>query len=98
MLKSLNLSLEDSRQILSEQSMAAVLLAHKTILKEEIERLQASLKHTQSLLNILDLQDSLHWEDLIALVAGAEKEKRVEPLFFQGAANHFEKPFAKTGE
>ncbi|MBZ5203062.1 MerR family transcriptional regulator [Planomicrobium chinense] len=81
LLKSLNLSLEDSRQILAEQSMAAVLLAHKAILKEEIERFHASLKHTQSLLNILDLQESLHWEDLVALVAGAEKEKEWSRYF-----------------
>lgn len=81
LLKSLNLSLEDSRRILAEQSMETILLAHKTLLKEEIERLHASLNHTQSLLNLLDLQDSLHWKDLISLVAGADKEKEWRRYF-----------------
>jgi len=75
LLKSLNLSLEDSRSILSERSMSAILLAHKSLLIEEMEHLTNSLKHTQSLLNMLDLNVTLHWEDLISLVANAEKEK-----------------------
>ena len=74
LLKSLNLSLEDSRSILAEQSMSAVLLAHKSLMAEEIERLHNSLNHTQSLLNLLELEGALQWEDLISLVANAEKE------------------------
>lgn len=75
LLKSLNLSLEDSRSILAEQSMSAILLAHKSLLSEEMEHLANSLKHTQSLLNLLDLKETLHWEDLMSLVAIEEKEK-----------------------
>ncbi|WP_142829730.1 MerR family transcriptional regulator [Planococcus soli] len=75
LLKSLNLSLEDSRSILEEQSMSAILLAHQSLLSEEMEHLTNSLKHTQSLLNLLDLKAILHWEDLISLVAKEEKEK-----------------------
>lgn len=75
LLKSLNLSLEDSRSILAEQSMAAILLAHKSLLSEEMEHLKKSLKHIQSVLNLLDLKESLQWEDLISLVANSEKEK-----------------------
>ncbi|MFD1032526.1 MerR family transcriptional regulator [Metaplanococcus flavidus] len=75
LFKSLNLSLEDSRSILAEQSMSAILLAHQALLSEEVERLAGSLKHTQSLLNLLDLQGNLQWEDLISLVANAKKEQ-----------------------
>lgn len=75
LLKSLNLSLEDSRSILAEQSMSAILLAHQSLLSEEMEHLTNSVKHTQSLLNLLDLKATLHWEDLISLVANEEKEK-----------------------
>ncbi|GAB3070512.1 MerR family transcriptional regulator [Salinicoccus sesuvii] len=75
LLKSLNLSLEDSRSILAEQSMSDILYAHQSLLTEEVEHLTISLKHTQSLLNLLDLKRTLHWEDLISLVANAEKEK-----------------------
>lgn len=75
LLKSLNLSLEDSRNILAEQSMAAILLAHQSLLSEEVEHLTISLKHTQTLLNLLGLKATLDWEDLISLVANAEIEK-----------------------
>lgn len=75
LLKSLNLSLEDSRSILAEQSMSAVLLAHQSLLTEEMERLDGSLKRTQSLLNLLDLKGTLQWEDLISLVANAKEER-----------------------
>lgn len=75
LLKSLNLSLEDSRSILAEQSMSAVLRAHQSLLTEEMERLDGSLKRTQSLLNMLDLKGTLQWEDLISLVANAKEER-----------------------
>ncbi len=81
LLKSLNLSLEDSRSILLEQSMSSILLAHQSLLSEEIEHLTNSLKHTQSLLNLLDLKTTLHWQDLISLVANAEKEKEWNQYF-----------------
>lgn len=81
LLKSLNLSLDDSRSILAEQSMAAILQAHKTLLNEEVEHLTNSLKHTQSLLNLLDLKETLDWEDLISLVANADKEKEWNQYF-----------------
>ena len=75
LLKSLNLSLEDSRSILAKQSMSAILLAHKSLLQEQLHHLDNSLQHTQSLLNILDLEGAVHWEDLISLVAAAEEKK-----------------------
>lgn len=81
LLKSLNLSLEDSRSILLEQSMSSILLAHQSLLSEDIERLTNSLKHTHSLMNLLDLQTTLYWEDLISLVANAEKEKEWNQYF-----------------
>lgn len=75
LLKSLNLSLEDSRNILAEQSMSTILLAHQSLLSEEMEHLTNSLMHTQTLLNLLDLKATLHWEELISLVANEEKDK-----------------------
>ncbi len=75
LLKSLNLSLEDSKKILAEQSMSDVLLAHKSLLQEQLYHLNNSLQHTQSLLNILDLEGAIHWEDLISLVVTSKEEK-----------------------
>ena len=61
--------------------MEAILHAHKSLLNNERERITNSLKHTQSLLNLLDLEGTLHWEDLISLVANAEKEKEWNQYF-----------------
>ena len=95
LLKSLNLSLEDSRSILAEQSMSAILLAHRSLLSEEIESLTNSLKHTQSLLNLLDLQETLHWEDLISLVANSEKARDWNHYFSAEQQSHLKSQLPK---
>lgn len=95
LLKSLNLSLEDSRSILAEQSMSAILLAHQSLLSEEMEHLTNSLKHTQSLLNLLDLKATLHWEDLISLVANEEKEKDWNQYFSAKQQAHLKSQLPK---
>lgn len=95
LLKSLNLSLEDSRSILAEQSMSAILLAHKSLLGEEMEHLTNSLKHTQSLLNLLDLKTTLHWEELISLVANEEKEKDWNQYFSMEQQSHLQSRLPK---
>lgn len=95
LLKSLNLSLEDSRSILAEQSMSAILLAHQSLLSEEMEHLTNSLKHTQSLLNLLDLNETLLWEDLISLVAIEEKEKDWNRYFSAEQQSHLQSRLPK---
>ncbi|EIM04973.1 transcriptional regulator [Planococcus antarcticus DSM 14505] len=95
LLKSLNLSLEDSRSILAEQSMSAVLLAHQSLLSEKMEHLTNSLKHTQSLLNLLDLKETLHWEELIFLVANAEKERDWNHYFSIEQQSHLKSQLPK---
>ncbi|WP_033543072.1 MerR family transcriptional regulator [Planococcus sp. CAU13] len=95
LLKSLNLSLEDSRNILAEQSMSAILLAHQSLLSEEMERLTNSLKHTQTLINLLDLKEILQWEDLISLVANAEKERDWNQYFSAEQQSHLKSQLPK---
>ncbi|CEG21282.1 HTH-type transcriptional regulator HmrR [Planococcus massiliensis] len=95
LLKSLNLSLEDSRNILAEQSMSAILLAHQSLLSEEVEHLTNSLKHTQSLLNLLDLKATLHWEDLISLVANEVKDKDWNQYFSVEQQSHLKSQLPK---
>lgn len=74
LLKSLNLSLEDSRCILAEQSMSSILSVHKSLLIKEIEGLSHSLEYTQTMLNLLDLEGVVEWQDLISLVETEKKE------------------------
>lgn len=74
LLKSLNLSLEDSRSILAEQSMSSILKVHKSLLEREVTNLNQSLKHTQTLLNLSNLEGKVKWEDLISLVVSVREE------------------------
>lgn len=95
LLKSLNLSLEDSRRILAEQSINSILAVHKSILEDEIKQLQSSLNHTQSLLNLLELEREIQWEDLISLVAGPQNEKIWDRYFSSQQQEVLEKQLPK---
>ncbi|MBD3110080.1 MerR family transcriptional regulator [Bacillus sp. AGMB 02131] len=80
LLKSASLPLSDIQNILNEADMHAVLLLHKNLLQKEIQQLQQSLAHTQSLLHILFLEEELNWEQLLPLVRQNEmmnKEKKL---------------------
>lgn len=95
LLKLLNLPLEDSRSILAEQSIDSILAVHKSLLMNEIDQLQHSLKHTQSLLNLLELEETIHWEDLISLVAGPQNEKNWSHYFSSQQQEVLEKRLPK---
>lgn len=83
LLKSLNLSLEDSRRVLAEQSISSILIVHKSLLMNEIKGLNHALEHTQTLLNLLDLEGTVDWEDLISLVQTTQIEGHWDRYFSQ---------------
>ncbi|MEK4025273.1 MerR family transcriptional regulator [Sporosarcina sp. FSL W7-1283] len=74
-LKDLSLSLEDSKQIIQEQSMASILSAHRSSLTEQVETLDESIRHTTSLIHVLELEGEIKWQDLLTLVVDRKKEK-----------------------
>jgi MerR family transcriptional regulator, thiopeptide resistance regulator len=75
LLKALSLSLEDSKKILEEQSISSILQVHRSLLEEQLEALDRSLRHTNTLLNSVHLEGALKWEDLLSLVVSAKKER-----------------------
>lgn len=75
LLKTLSLSLEDSKKIIQEQSMMSILLAHRASLKEKLDLLTESIQHTTSLIHVLDLEGELKWQDVLALVVDDEAER-----------------------
>lgn len=81
LLKSLSLSLEDSKKIVTEKSMTSILLVHKSLLEEQVDIIQKSIQHTTSLLNILKLEGTINWEDLLSLVVNQEKERDWQQYF-----------------
>ncbi|MEK5038047.1 MerR family transcriptional regulator [Sporosarcina sp. FSL K6-3457] len=80
-MKSLSLSLEDSKKIVTEKSMTSILLVHKSLLEEQVDIIQKSIQHTTSLLNILKLEGTINWEDLLSLVVNQEKERDWQQYF-----------------
>ncbi len=75
LLKSLSLSLEDSKKIVTEKSITSILLVHKSLLEEQVDSIQKSIHHTTSLLHVLKLEGSINWEDLLSLVVNQENER-----------------------
>ncbi|MFJ7936472.1 MerR family transcriptional regulator [Sporosarcina sp. NPDC096371] len=81
LLKSLSLSLEDSKKIVTEKSITSVLLAHKSLLEEQADSVHKSIQHTTSLLNVLKLEGSINWEDILTLVVKQENERNWQRYF-----------------
>lgn len=67
-LKSLSLSLEDIRDILDKLSYKQILISHYNCLQEQLSKLKTSISHTASLINMVDLEESLSWERISELV------------------------------
>ncbi|MGM7700559.1 MerR family transcriptional regulator [Pseudalkalibacillus sp. Hm43] len=81
LLKSLSLSLEEIKKIIEEQSTETILLAHKAQLIEQSETLSQSISHTNSVLNILKLEGSIKWEDLLTLIVTKESSSHWSDFF-----------------
>ncbi|GAA0308753.1 DNA-binding transcriptional MerR regulator [Gracilibacillus halotolerans] len=67
-LKSLSLPLEDIRHVLEKLSYKQVLISHYNYLQEQLSKLQTSISNTASLINIINLEESLSWKHVSELV------------------------------
>ncbi|MBM7604967.1 DNA-binding transcriptional MerR regulator [Metabacillus crassostreae] len=81
LLKSLDLPLDEIKRIIKDQSTETILLAHKSYLEEQLFNIKTSIAHTTSLLHILNLEGTIHWEDLISLIVQPEKNKSWSSFF-----------------
>ncbi|QUG43386.1 MerR family transcriptional regulator [Psychrobacillus sp. INOP01] len=67
LLKAASLPLKDIKQIIERVSIADILKIHQERLKADMQQLQKSLEHTNTLLNIMKLEGTLRWEELVPL-------------------------------
>ncbi|MBN6888701.1 DNA-binding transcriptional MerR regulator [Cytobacillus horneckiae] len=88
LLKSTSMSLEHIGKIVKLTSTEKTLNVHKKKLEIELNRLQQSLNHTNTLLNILKLEGKIEWEQLLPLLnedlqhdKKQKKEALMEVLF-----------------
>lgn len=73
-LKSLSLSLEDIREVLEKYTYKQILISHYNYLQEQLAQLQTNISHTTSLINMIDLNESLSWEHVSKLVDQSQKD------------------------
>ncbi|GAE26939.1 transcriptional regulator [Halalkalibacter wakoensis JCM 9140] len=81
LLKSLTLPLEEINRIIKNQSTESILKVHKSYLEEQVSNIQKSIAHTNSLLNILRLEGTINWEDLISLVVPSKQNRSWSSFF-----------------
>jgi len=81
LLKSLSLSLEDSKKILMEKSIHEILTAHKSVLEEQKNGIEQSILYTISLVHTLEIEGKIEWESLLHLVINEKSERPWEGYF-----------------
>jgi DNA-binding transcriptional MerR regulator len=82
-LKSLSLPLEDIRHILNKLSYKQILISHYNYLQEQLSKLQTSISNTASLINMINLEESLSWELVSQLVQNSQKSSKKWIEYFQ---------------
>lgn len=82
-LKSLSLPLEDIRSVLEKLSYKQILISHYNYLQERLSELQTNISHTSSLINMIDLEESLSWEHVNELVRSSPKISKRWLDYFQ---------------
>ena len=60
--------LKDIQYVLNKISYKQILITHHNHLQEELTKLQTNISHTASLINMLDMEESLSWKEVSQLV------------------------------
>lgn len=89
LLKSLSLPLEDIQLLLDKLSYRHILVAHYNHLQDQLASLQTSIANTTSLINMIDLEGSLSWEQVSHLVQTAKTSSRRWMDYFKDSEGAF---------
>lgn len=81
LLKSLSLSLEDSRKVLLEKSTHSILTAHKSALEQQFKEINHSISQTNSLLHTLEIENTIDWKMLLGLVVKKQDKQNWQDYF-----------------
>jgi MerR family transcriptional regulator, thiopeptide resistance regulator len=82
-LKSLSLPLENIRFILDKLSYKQILISHYNYLQEQHLKLKTSISNTASLINLIDLEESISWDRVSELVQNSQKSSKKWIDYFQ---------------
>ena len=86
LLKSTSMSLTDIQKVINQVSTNKVLLVHKEHLEMNIQQLQQSIQHTNTLLSILKIEGNIRWDQLTPLLSEDDensKQKSKQKLWAQ---------------
>lgn len=82
-LKSLSLPLEDIRSILDKLSYKQILISHYNYLQEQLLKIQTNISNTASLINLIELEESLSWDRVSELIQNSQKSSKKWIDYFQ---------------
>jgi len=82
-LKSLSLPLNNIRSILDRLSYKQILVSHYNYLQEQLSQIETSITNTTSLINIINLEESLSWEHVSKLVQNSQINAKKWVDYFQ---------------
>lgn len=68
LLKSLSLPLDDIQNVIDSLSFRHILIAHHNHLQKQLASIQGSIANTTSLINMIDLEGTLSWDQVSHLV------------------------------
>ncbi|MFJ5763858.1 MerR family transcriptional regulator [Lysinibacillus sp. NPDC093210] len=88
-LKSLSLPLDTIRDLLDKLSYKQILISHHNYLQEQLSKLQTSISNTTSLINMIDLDESLSWEHVTELVENSQNIPKKWIDYFQDDEQSF---------
>jgi DNA-binding transcriptional MerR regulator len=88
-LKSLSLPLDTIRDLLDKLSYKQILISHHNYLQEQLSKLQTSISNTTSLINMIDLEESLSWEHVTELVENSQNVPKKWIDYFQDDEQSF---------
>lgn len=88
-LKSLSLPLDNIRDLLDKLSYKQILISHHNYLQEQLSKLQMSISNTSSLINMIDLEESLSWEHVTKLVQNSQTNAKKWIDYFKDDEKEF---------
>ncbi|MGE7839851.1 MerR family transcriptional regulator [Lysinibacillus sp. NPDC093712] len=88
-LKSLSLPLDTIRDLLDKLSYKQILISHHNYLQEQLSQLQTSISNTTSLINMIDLEESLSWQHVTKLVQNSQNIPKKWIDYFQDDEQSF---------
>lgn len=88
-LKSLNMPLDDIQRLLETLTYKQILVAHYNHLQSQLSQLQASISSTGTLINLVNLDESISWDRVTELIQLSENVPSKWMDYFTSEEQHY---------